>query len=319
MLKKILVALVAFIMLLGFAACGGDKDEEPYEEIPAANMSDTNMRETVLYLEDDFGYIVPVMKEIAWVEGIGAAAVSELIADPNTDADMAYMGLNPILAEGTTISLNIVDGVATIQLSEGAISADDAVGEMNKIVALVNTLTEFVTVDTVFIEQAGTDGTLPNGTDLSSGFSAFDLNVVSALSSGDIENASKIMLYFVNADETVIVPVTKYVGGEADAFAAMNELLKGPGDGGLKDLFPEGTELLSVEVDDAGIATVELSGDFTTISDDTQKEEMLKKCLILTLMQFDNIDVVRILVDGEEYMDTSKTTMAYAGYVNTLE
>ena len=320
MLKRWLVALVAVIMLLSFAACGGNKDEEPYEEIPAANIADDeNMRETVLYFEDDYGYIVPVMKQIEWVEGIGAAAVSQLVADSNADSGMSYMGLKPILAEGTEISLDIKDGVATIQLSEGAIAAEDAVGEMNKIVAIVNTLTEFVTVDTVLIEQAGANGTLPNGTDLSSGFAAFDLNVVSTLASDDLENASRVMLYFVNSTETAIVPVTKYIGGDADAFAAMNELVKGPGDGGLKDMFPEGTELLSVNVDDAGIATVEFSGDFTSIGEDAQKEQMFKKCIIMTLMQFDNIDVVRILVNGEEYTDTSATTMAYVEYANTLQ
>ena len=100
-------------------------------------------------------------------------------------------------------------------------------GEMAKVVALVNTLTEFSTVDTVFIEQAGCDDTLPNGTDISSGFATFDLNVESTLSEDDVENASKVVLYFENTAETAIVPVTKYVGGSADAFAAINELLKG--------------------------------------------------------------------------------------------
>ena len=319
MLKKMMVALIACIMLFSFAACGGEEDEEPYEEIPAANISNEDMRQTVLYLEDDYGYIVPVMKEIEWVEGIGAAAVSELIADPNTDAGMEYLGLNPILSENAEISLNIEEGAATIQLSEGAISADDAVGEMNKVVALVNTLTEFSTIDTVKIEQTGTDGTLPNGTDISSAFGTFDLNVTTTLSSDDLDNASKVMLYFENTAGTAIVPVTTYVGGEADAFAAMSELVKGPGDGGLKDLFPEGTELLSVDVDDSGIATVDFSGEFSSIGEDAEQEEKLLRCIVLTLTQFDNIDEVRILVDGVEYTSTSETTMAYVEFVNTME
>ena len=66
---------------------------------------------------------------------------------------------------------------------------------------------------------------------------------MSSLSEQDKENASKLLLYFVNEAETAIVPVTKYVGGQADAFAAMSELVKGPGEGGLRSPFPEGTEL----------------------------------------------------------------------------
>lgn len=318
MLKKTIVMIIAIIMLVSFAACGGEKNEEPYEEIPAMNVSDANMRQTVLYLEDDFGYIVPVMKEIEWVEGIGAAAVAELKANPNVDAGMEYLGLNPILAENTEISLDIKDGVATIQLSEGAISADDAVGEMNKVVALVNTLAEFETIDTVFIKQAGTNGTLANGTDVSMGFGAFDLNVTSSVASDQLENASKLMLYFENTVGTAIVPVTKYVGGEADAFAAMNELVRGPDGGGLKNLFPEGTQLLGVQVDEAGVATIEFSKELEAISENEKDEKMLIKSIVLTLTQFDNIDVVRILVDGAEFADTAKQTMAVPAFVNTL-
>ncbi len=318
MLKKAAVVLLVLVMLIPLVACGKE-DEEPYEEIPAMNVSDADMRQTVLYLEDDFGYVVPVMKEIEWVEGIGAAAVSQLIADPNQDAGMAYLGLNPVLAEGAELSLSITDGVATIQFSEGALAAADAVAEMNKVVAVVNTLTEFPTIDSVVIEQAGSDDALPCGTDISSAFGRFDLNVSSTLDADDVANASKLVLYYENATETAIVPITKYVGGTADAFAAMNELLKGPDDGGLKSLFPEGTELLGVDVDDAGIATVNFSEEFSDISEDADKEDRLSRCIIHTLMQFDNIDVVRILVDGEEVVDSATQTMAQTQYVNVLE
>ncbi|MGI5849805.1 MAG: GerMN domain-containing protein [Christensenellales bacterium] len=320
MLKKMIaVIMIAGILLLCFAGCGGKKEEEPYEEIPAINVADKNMRQTVLYLENDYGYIVPVMKEIKWVEGIGAAAVSELKANVDTDAEMEYMGLNPILAEDTELSLNIKEGVATIKLSKGAIAANDAIGEMNKVIALVNTLTEFPTIDTVFIHQEGVDGVLPNGTDISQGFGTFDLNVMSNLSSENLANASKILLYFEDASGSAIVPVTKYVGGEANAFVAMNELLKGPGSGGLKNLFPEGTQLLNVNVDQNGVATIEFSEAFSKISEYPEKEQKLLKCIMLTLTQFDNIDEVRILVNGKEYSSTSETTMAYPDFVNTLK
>lgn len=317
MLKKTIFFVVALALVFSFAACG-EEAEEPYEEIPAISVADENMRQTVLYLEDEYGYIVPVMKEIEWEEGIGKAAVSQLKANPNADAGMAYLGLNPILAEDTEISLNIVDGLATIELSEGAILADDAVSEMNKVVAVVNTLTEFPTVDTVVIRQAGSTDTLPAGTDITMGFGKFDLNVMSALSSDELDNASKMILYFQNSTGTAIVPVTKYVGGSADAFAAMNELVRGPGDGGLKNLFPDGTELLGVDIDESGVASVNFSSEFGEISADPQKEKMLQKCIMLTMSQFDNIDVVRILVDGKEYADTAKATMAVPEYVNTL-
>ena len=318
MLKKALATIVAVMLVMGFASCGA-KEEEPYEEIPAANIEETdaNMRDTVLYLEDDYGYIVPVMKQIEWVEGIGAATVNELVADSNTDAQMEYMGLNPVLAEGTQLSLSISDGVATIELSSDAIKGKDAVDEMSKVVALVNTLTEFPTIDKVKISQEGCTDALPLGTDISAAFETFDLNVIGS-NSGE-NDASKLMLYFENEAGTAIVPVTKYVGGDADAFAAMSELVKGPGQGGLKSAFPEDTELLGVTVDDNGVASINFSKQLEQVKDKPEQEKALMRSIILTLMQFDNIDEVRILVDGKEYSSTSQTTMATPEFVNTLE
>lgn len=321
MLKRALATLLTIFLVIGLIGCGGAKEEEPYEEIPAANIenTDANMRDTVIYLEDDYGYIVPVMKQIEWVEGIGAATVSQLVGDSNADSQLEYLGLNPILAEGTELSLSISEGVATISLSKGALAAEDAVGEMSKVVALVNTLTEFPTIDKVVIRQDGCEDTLPLGTDISAAFGTFELNVMSSLSEEDMENASKLLLYFQNAAETAIVPVTKYVGGQADAFAAMNELVKGPGEGGLKSPFPEGTELLGVTVDDNGVASINFSEEFKMVGETPEREKALVRCIILTLMQFDNIDEARILVDGKEYSSTAQTTMAKPEFVNTLE
>jgi germination protein M len=275
------------------------------------------MRQTVLYLEDDYGFVVPVMKEIKWVEGIGAAAVSELKAKADVDTDMEYMGLNPILAADTKLSLSIKDGAATLKLSKGAIMAEDATGELAKVMAVVNTLTEFQTIDTVKIVQEGADGKLANGTDISEAFATFDLNVTTTLSAQDLENASKVILYFEDESGTAIVPVTKYIGGTADAYAAMNELVRGPGVHGLKSLFPEGTKLLNVDVDEVGVATVEFSPEFSLIEENADKEAKLIKCIVFTLRQFDNIDEVRILVNGEEYKSTAETTMS-TKFVNTM-
>ena len=320
MTKKIIAVLIAAALVLCFTGCAKEKDEEPYEEIPAMNVASENMRQTVLYLEDDYGYIVPVMKEIEWVEGIGKAAVSQLIASPDADAEMEYMGLNPILADGTEVSLSIKEGVATLQLSEGAIAAEDSVAEMNKVVAVVNTLTEFPTIDSVIIRQEGCTDTLPCGTDISEAFPTFDLNVATTtLSSEDMENASKIVLYFENSAGTAIVPVTKYVGGEADTFAVMNELVKGPADGKLKGLFPEGTELLGVDVDESGVATINFSKELSALGEKPEAKQKLVKCIVLSLKQFDNIDEVVILVDGKDFASTSETTMAYMDFVNTMQ
>ena len=318
--KRVLALLLAVFLLFAFAGCGDKSQEEPYEEVPAVHIvDDPGLRNTILYLEDDNGYIVPVMKQIPWVEGIGAATVSQLIANPDTDAEMEYMGLNPILSEGTELSLSIKDGVATLKLSENAIAADNAVDELKKVMAVVNTLTEFQSIDSVLIRQEGCGEELPQGTVISQPFPPFDLNVITTLSQADQENASKLMLYFAGESGNVIVPVTTYVGGQADPYAAISELIKGPGEEGLKSLFPKGTALLNVDVDEDGVASVDFSKEFKAISEDAQQERALIRCVMLTLMQFDNVEEVRILVEGEEYTGAAQAAMAYPDYVNVME
>jgi germination protein M len=245
--------------------------------------------------------------------------MSELIATPDADAEMEYLGLNPILSEGTELSLSIKEGVATLKLSKNAIAAQDAVDELNKVVAIVNTLAEFPTIDSVVIKQAGCDEELPCGTVVSQPFGPFDLNVTTTLSQEDLENASRLVLYFTNEAGTAIVPVTTFVGGQADAFAAMSELVKGPGQGGLKSLFPDDTALLGVTVDEEGVASVDFSKEFSSVSDDARQEKALVRCIMLTMMQFDNIEEVRILVEGKEFTSSAQTTMAYPDYINIMQ
>lgn len=318
--KRMIATLLAIFLLFMVTGCGDKSNDEPYEEIPASNVvDDPGLRNTVLYLEDDNGYVVPVMKQIPWVEGIGASAVSQLIANPDADADMEYMGLNPVLEQGTELSLSIKEGVATLKLSEGAISADNPIDELNKVVAVVNTLTEFPTIDSVIIQQEGCKEELPGGTVISQPFGTFDLNVVTTMSQADKENASRLMLYFTNEAGTTIVPVTTYVGGQADAFAAMSELVKGPGEGGLKSLFPKDTALLGVDVSDEGVATVDFSKEFSAVADNAQTQKALMRCITLTLMQFDNIEEVRILVEGKEFGGAAEATMATPDYINIIQ
>jgi germination protein M len=317
MLKKYIAAVLAVVMLLCiFAACA-PKKEDVYEEIPAAASAET-MRNTVLYYTDDYGLVVPVMKQIKWVEGIGAAAVTELKANPNTDSEMETLGLNPILAEDAKVSLSIKDGLATLKLSKGAITGSDAVDEMCKVVAVVNTLTEFTSIQQVKIMQTGVDKKLSKGTDISKAFARFDLNVMTTLSDKDLKNASKVMLYFQEEKGEAIVPVTKYIGGKADPFAVMSELVKGPGCHGLVNLMPDGTKLLGIDIDKEGVASINFSNEFSGVNKEPDKEARLIKCISFSLRQFDNIKDVRILVNGSEYKSASQATMSYK-YVNTIK
>ena len=319
MVKKI----VLFILIICFAAClfagcGEEEEEEPYEEIPTLNdLEEPGMRNTVIYLEDNNGYMVPVMKKIKWVEGIGKAAVSELKQTQLNEAEISSAGLNGVLPEDAEFSLAIEDGLGMINMQQKDLEAQSALQESNKIVAVVNTLTEFPTIDRVQILIDGKKhGVLPNGTDLSEPFEPFDLNVESAEEELDIKSAQKLILYFENDMGTLTVPVTRYISGEKNVYSAISELLRGPKqNNGLKSIFPEGTKILDIQLTDENELVLNLSKEMDAIRD-THAEKVVMKTLVLTLGQFDNVDNVRILIEGEDYLDSAEPMMAVSQYIN---
>ncbi len=69
------------------------------------------------------------------------------------------------------------------------------------------------------------------------------------------------------------------------------------------------TEVHSVTVSEDGVATIDLSGEFESLSELPSMERMAVRGLILTLTQFKNIEDVQITINGKPYEPT-KTTMA---------
>ena len=135
MIKRVLL----IIMLICFAACmftgcKTEEEEEPYEEIPALNdLEEPGMRNTVIYLEDNNGYVVPVMKKIKWVEGIGKAALTELKQTALNEAEISSSGLNGVLPEDAEFSLAIEDGLGMVNMQQKDLQAQSALQETNKI------------------------------------------------------------------------------------------------------------------------------------------------------------------------------------------
>lgn len=83
---------------------------------------------------------------------------------------------------------------------------------------------------------------------------------------------------------------------------SIEALLEGPdgfeADIGMSSAIPAGTELLDIDVDD-GLATVDLSGDFATGGGSLSMELRVAQ-VVFTLTQFDTVDTVTIMLDGQE-------------------
>lgn len=314
----ILIAIVAICVPLG------DKKEEVTPNQPEFTPSpfltpvtdenaDGSMN-TVAYYQDDNGYLVPVMRTIGAEEGIARATLNLMVKSVYNDMEAARMGLRCVIPENTTFDLDISDGVARLDMSKEALNSPDAVSEYNMVSAIVQTLTDFPTVEKVrFLIDGKQTERLTFGTGISGEFTRGYMNFEST----DIQNAqSAVTLYFTGDSPSMIVPVTRAVYGKGDIQTAVMELVNGPvSTSPLNGVIPSGCGLRSVKVEN-GVAYVDFTKEFISIAEETDGGRLALRALVLTCMQFEGVKSVKVLVEGEEY-DTGKGTLALPTFVNS--
>lgn len=329
MLTAIILA-VTLMLLMAFT----DKEEQtpslpqpeqtPVVYTPAptaeaqATIAPTNTAEstmvTTVYYQDNYGYLVPVMRSIGAEAGIARASLGLMVKSVYNDMEAARLGLRTVIPEGTTFDLDIADGVARIDLSKEADSCADASSEAIMVNAIVQTLTSFPTVERVqFLLNGKKTAKLKNGTDISASFVSGALNPESeALGEG----AQSVMLYFTGDSPSMIVPVTRAVYGKADLSTAILELVKGPStDSPLDGVIPSGCGLIGVEQKN-GVVQINFTQEFIRIAEDSDGGRLAMRALVLTCSQFDGVKKVEILVDGQPY-DPGTGTLAMPTFINS--
>ena len=274
---------------------------------------------TVVYYQDNYGYLVPVMCSVPMADGIAKATLSMMVQSPDNDMQAARLGLRTVLPENTTIDLDIANGLARIDLGKEVLDMADAAAESNMVDAIVQTLTEFDTVDRVeFLIGGQKREKLTHGTDVSKVFTRGDINVESMEPAMSVAEAKPVMLYFPADSGTVIVPVTRMVQSGADINTAVLELAKGPvGDEMLESVVPAGCGLIDVKVED-GVAKLNFTGEFVNLVQNSDGGRMALKALVLTCTQFDGVDSVEIYVDGQKY-DAAQGELGVPSFMNIAD
>lgn len=290
--------------------------EAPESSEKDAVLPSTDTVDTVVYYQDNYGYLVPVMRSVPAEEGIAKATLNLMVQSTYNDMEAARLGLRTIFPENTAFDLDVSNGVATIDLSAEVTQYKDAASEANMVSAVVNTLTEFPTVDTVNILVGGQAiETLPNGTRVSGDLKRSSLNLESASADLDPADADTIVLYFTGESSSLIVPVTRMVFGYSDIDTAVLELTKGPSaTSPLDSVLPSGCGLIGVTVN-GDKATINFTREFMNIAEETDGGRMSLKALVLTCTQFEGINSVEIQVEGEPY-DPGESTLAVPSFVN---
>ena len=274
---------------------------------------------TVVYYQDNYGYLVPVMCTLPYEDGVAKATLNRMIQSPENDMQAARLGLKTVLPEGTTIDLDISDGLARIDLGKEVLKMADAAAESNMIAAIVQALTEFESVERVeFLVGGQKLDKLTHGTDISGTFERGEINLetsVSTINSGELK---PVTLYFPCESSSVVVPVTRMVYSNADVNTAVLELAKGPStQSPLESALPAGCGLIDVQVVD-GVAKVNFTKEFANLVQNTDGGRLALKALVLTCTQFDGVNSVQILVEGEPY-DPGQGTLSVPSFANVAD
>ena len=273
---------------------------------------------TIVYYQDNYGYLVPVMCSVPMADGIAKATLSMMVQSPDNDMQAARLGLRTVLPENTTIDLDISGGLARIDLGKEVLDMPDASAETNMVDAVVQTLTEFDTVDRVeFLIGGQKREKLTHGTSVAGTFTRGDINVESAEPTMGVSDQA-VMLYFPADSGSVIVPVTRMVQAKADINTAVMELAKGPSaDDMLEGVVPAGCGLIDVKVED-GVAKLNFTGEFVNLVQNSDGGRMALKALVLTCTQFEGVKSVEIYVDGEKY-DLSQSELGIPSFMNIAD
>lgn len=270
--------------------------------VPTAEADGGAKASTVVYYQDNYGYLVPVLCRVPMQDGIAKATLGMMVQSAGNDMQAARLGLRTVLPENTTIDLDIANGLARIDLSKEVLGLADAAAETNMVNAVVQTLTEFDTVDRVeFLIDGQKRETLTHGTSVAGEFTRGDINLEAAEPTLAGDGAKAVTLYFPADSGAVIVPVTRLVRSRADINTAVLELAKGPSNADmLENVVPAGCGLIGVEVQD-GVAKLNFTGEFVDLVQNSDGGRMALKALVLTCTQFEGIDSVEIYVDGRHY------------------
>lgn len=271
-----------------------ETDAEEFDEHPAAQ----TFREATLYYISDDGFVVPVKKAVPWEEGIAKACLGCITSSADNDAYAARLGLNTVLPAGTEVKLSISGGEARLDLV-GLTPFEDAECERRALTAVINTLCEFSTVDTVTITRNGESGTLEHGTALPYMCKKRPMNAEQTELSASA-GAVPRTLYFPNLSGALEVPVTRWFGAEPSLYSTVQALIEGPQSQRLMCCFPQGTLLLGAALEN-GVATVNLSGDFAAAAEVEGMYTLAKETLLRTLNECFDAAEINIQVNGKTF------------------
>jgi hypothetical protein len=166
--RHLLAALV--LLAAGVTACGDDDETSSGTTAPPASTTTTEgstttgepVEQTEVRAYFLRGEEVGPVARTATTEGVLAEALTALVAGPTTAEQ--DLGFSTAIPAGTElVGVEVVDGVATVDLSTEFGSGGGSASMMGRVAQIVFTATQFPTVESVLFEIEGTPVTALGG------------------------------------------------------------------------------------------------------------------------------------------------------------
>ncbi len=316
--KLMLITALMLIVVLLATSCGVFRKkttEEIPEDVPTINdevTEDILVRETLVYYQDDAGYLVPVMRKIPWEEGIAKATLRIMMNTPEQQQDLMTMGLRALMpADAEILGMSINEGVARIDFNQAVLDCKDATSEANMIQGIVMTLANFSTIEKVqFMFDGKIIEKMTFGTNVKEPIGPMDINL--EMGEDASTQGAKVMVFYQSTSPSqfeYLIPVTRITSSMVNTLeTAIMELLEGPKESMNMNIdIPQGTKLLGLQMDD-GITYINFSKEFNALANSSESEAMVFKAIMMTARQFPEVSQVQILVEGKNYSGTPPAT-----------
>jgi len=257
------------------------------------------------YMDDRNRFLVPVRREIPWVENIAASTLQLLILSEDSAEPLRELGLSPTLPSQTKIiGMAINDGLARVNFSAEFLSYPPD-HERLVLCSVLCTLQQFTTIETVEILVDGEKvSQFPGGAPGRMFLGPESYINLELEPEADYRNFTAITLFFCYLapnGRILYVPVTRALSPVENIYqAVIQELLEGPRQGsGLFSDLPPGTELRSFDLLE-GQAVLDFSEQLLHYQGGRTGAENMINQILLTLSALEEIDQVQILAEGQK-------------------
>lgn len=325
-IKKIMLLCICITIILNLTACSSiDKvkelmfKEDPDVEFIRSDQDEikasieTNLRETVIYYENDSGQLVPIKRDIVWEEGIGKSVLKSMVDSVAVREEIGKIGFKPVIPKETEILGMTVDEetkLCKIDFSSHILNYDTKSQEKNIVKAIVYTLTEFPNIETVQIMIDGKiKNNLKHGTSIESPLKREDINLIETSETILDGGYSKILVYYKGTNEEkydYYVPITIPVSSpNISPELVVRKLFESTPEGltGLYTDIPNGVEFKSASVEDSTLV-LDLDSKEKNILENQVTIDKMSKNIGLTLNQFEDIEKIKLSVNGRVLQDT---------------